>query len=119
MNIIFIVLIAIKVMVLPENIVYKQSVMFLQHFIVQSRAFRNATNAILKNGEEMVHTTLMCIAVYAQRTHVELFADIFIALNKKYPAELITWLKVLEINDFPNTNVSASDKDRFMKAVIR
>lgn len=93
--------------------------MFLQHFIIQSRAFRNATNAILKNGEELIQTTLMCIAVYSQRTHVEVFADIFVALNKKYPAELIAWLKVLEINEFPTATVSAVEKDRFMKAIIR
>lgn len=106
-------------MVLPETSVAKHAVMFLQHFIIQSRAFRNATNAILKNGEEMIQTTLMCIAVYSQRTHVEVFADIFVALNKKYPAELITWLKVLEINEFPTTTVTAVEKDRFMKAIIR
>lgn len=93
--------------------------MFLQHFIIQSRAFRNATNAILKHGEELVQTTLLCIAVYAQRTHVEVFADIFVALNKKYPAELIAWLKVLEVNEFPTPTISAIEKERFMKSIIR
>lgn len=115
----FDLLTATKVLVLPESGVSKHAVMFLQHFIIQSRAFRNATNAILKNGEELIQTTLMCIAVYSQRTHVEVFADIFVALNKKYPAELIAWLKVLEINEFPTTAVSAVEKDRFMKAIIR
>lgn len=106
-------------MVLPESGVAKHSVMFLQHFIIQSRAFRNATNAILKNGEELVQTTLLCIAVYSQRTHVEVFADVFVSLNKKYPAELIAWLKVLEVNEFPTATISAVEKDRFMKAIIR
>lgn len=93
--------------------------MFLQHFISQSRSFRNATNAILKNGEELVQTTLMCIAVYSQRTHVDVFADIFVVLNKKYPAELIAWLKVLEVNEFPTNTVTAAEKEQFMKAIIR
>lgn len=93
--------------------------MFLQHFIAQSRSFQRATNAILKNGEELIQTTLLSIAVYSQRAHVEVFADIFVALNKKYPAELIAWLKVLEINEFPTAAISAAEKDRFMKAIIR
>lgn len=112
-------ILATKVLVLPETAVAKHSVMFLQHFIIQSRAFRNATNAILKNGEELIQTTLMCIAVYSQRTHVDVFADIFVALNKKYPAEMITWLKCLEVNEFPTNTVSAAEKERFMKAIIR
>ena len=87
----------------------KHAVLFLQHFIIQSRAFRLATNAILKNGEEMVQTTLLCIAVYSQRTQVDVFADVFVALNKKYPAELIAWLKVLEVNEFPTPTISAAD----------
>ena len=97
----------------------KHAVLFLQHFIIQSRTFRLATNAILKNGEEMVQTTLLCIAVYSQRTQVDVFADVFVALNKKYPAELIAWLKVLEVNEFPTPAVSAVEKDHFMKAIIR
>lgn len=106
-------------LVLPETGVTKHAVIFLQHFISQSRAFRNATNAILKNGEELVQTTLMCIAVYSQRTHVDVFADIFVVLNKKYPAELIAWLKVLELNEFPTNTVTPAEKDQFMKSIIR
>lgn len=66
-----------------------------------------------------MQTTLLCIAVYSQRTQVDVFADIFVALNKKYPAELIAWLKVLEVNEFPTPAISAVEKDHFMKAIIR
>lgn len=110
---------ASEVLVLPEPGVPKHAVMFLQHFIIQSRAFQRAKNAILKNGEKLVQTILMCIAVYTQRTHVEIFADVFVALNKKYSTELIAWLKVLEVNEFPTVTISAVEKDRFMKAIIR
>lgn len=106
-------------MVLPEVGVSKHAVMFLQYFILQSRTYRNAINAILKFGEELVQTTILCIASYTPRTHVEIFADIFVSLNKKYPAELIAWLKVMEVNEFPTPTVSAIEKERFMKAIIR
>lgn len=110
---------ALKAAMLPETGPSKHAVMFLQHFIMQSRALPNVTAAILSKGEEIIQTTILCIAIYTLRTHVDIFAEIFISLNKKYPAELITWLKILEIPNFPTTNVSYEEKDQFMKAIIR
>lgn len=104
---------------LPETGPSKHAVMFLQHFIMQSRALPNITAAILGKGEDIIQTTILCIAIYTLRTHVEIFAEIFVALNKKYPAELISWLKMLEIPNFPTTTVSAEDKEYFMKSIIR
>lgn len=106
-------------MMLPETGPSKYAVMFLQHLIMQSRAIPNITAAILSRGEEIIQTTLLCIAIYTLRTHVDVFADIFVAFNKKYPAELILWLKMLDVPHFPTTTVSAEDKDLFMKAIIR
>lgn len=106
-------------MTLPETGVSKHAVMFLQHFITQSRAYPRATSAILKKGEELVHTTLLAIGIYAQRTHVDVYADVFVALNKKYPAELIAWMKILETHEFPTASVPSPEKERFMKAIIR
>lgn len=108
-----------KSMALPETATSKNAVMFLQHFIMQSRSYPSVTSAVLKKGEEIIHTTLLCIGVYTLRTHVDVFADIFVAFNKKYPAELIAWLKILEVTDFPTTFVTPQDKEQFMKAVIR
>lgn len=110
---------AMKVMTLPETSPLKHAVMFLQHFIMQSRALPNVTSAVLKKGEEIIHTTLLCIGIYTLRTHVDIFADIFVALNKKYPAELIAWMKVLEMPNFPTTFVTPQEKELFMKAIIR
>lgn len=106
-------------MTLPESGAVKHSVMFLQHFIMQSRAMPNATAAVLAKGDHLIQTTLLCIGVHTLRQYVDGFADIFVALNRKYPAELVVWLKILEVNDFPTNNVSAEDKERFMKSIIR
>lgn len=81
--------------------------------------YPNMTLAVIKKGEEVIHTTLLCIGVYTLRNHVELFADIFVGFNKKYPAELVAWLKLLEVPDFPSAYVSEQDKELFMKAVLR
>lgn len=110
---------AMKAMTLPETGPSKHAVMFLQHFVMQSRALPNVTSAVLKCGEEIIHTTLLCIGIYTLRTHVDVFADIFVALNKKYPAELIAWMKILELPNFPTTFVTPQEKEQFMKAIIR
>lgn len=112
-------LLASKILVLPETSVSKHSVMFLQHFIMQSRNYPNATNAILKNGEGLIQNILLCIAALTPRTHVEVFADIFVALNKKYPAEMVAWLKMLDISEFPVPAISINDKREFRTSIIR
>lgn len=110
---------AIKAIALPEVGPIKHAISFLVHFTIQSRMYPNMTLAVIKKGEEVIHTTLLCIGVYTLRNHVELFADIFVGFNKKYPAELVAWLKLLEVPDFPSAYVSAQDKELFMKAVLR
>lgn len=108
-----------KAMTLPEIGPIKNAISFLSHFIIQSRNYQNLTSAVLKKGEEIIHTTLLCIGIYTLRNHVDVFADIFVALNKKYPAELVAWMKILEVPDFPTAYVSAQDKEMFMKAILR
>lgn len=108
-----------KAMTLPEVGPIKHSISFLMHFILQSRNYQNLTSAVLKKGEEVIHTTLLCIGIYTLRNHVDLFADIFVAFNKKYPSELIAWMKILEMPEFPTACISTQDKELFMKAVLR
>lgn len=110
---------AIKAITLPETNTAKQAVTFLTHFITQSRQYPIMNNAVLKKGEEIIHATLLCIGIYSLQTHVDVYADIFVAFNKKYPAELIAWMKVLEVAEFPTTFVTNADKEHFMKQIIR
>lgn len=104
---------------MPEITVSKHSIMFLQNFITQSRVYARAVNAILVKGEQLVHTTLMVIGVYAQRNNVELYADILLALNKKYPNEFCTWMKMLDTEGFPSPSVGLAEKQNFARAMIR
>lgn len=76
-------------------------------------------NSLLKKGEEIIHATLLCIGVYSLQTHVDVYADIFVSFNKKYPAELIAWMKILEVSEFPTSCVTNEDKEKFMKLVLR
>lgn len=104
---------------MPENGPVKQSTLFLAHFILQSRNFPPMTQAILELGEQIVSGTIMCVAVISPRQQVELFADIFLSLNKKYPAEFVVWMKVLQLPEFPTPEISPEVKKVFMDAVIK
>lgn len=110
---------ATKVLVLPENAIMKNAVMFLQYFIMQSRLYARAMNAILARGEALLHTTLMAIGVYAQRNHVEVLSDVLLSLNKKYPAEFAQWIRMLEVENFPTPSVTFQEKQQFMRSILR
>lgn len=110
---------ALASMAMPENGPVKQSTLFLAHFILQSRNYPPMTQAILDLGEQIIRGTVTCVALIAPRQQVELFADVFLSLNKKYPAEFVMWMKVLQMPDFPAAEISPEHKKAFMDAVIK
>lgn len=113
------ILIALKAMTLPENGPCKYSTQFLSHFVLQSRNYMNMTSIVLENGDQLINTTIMCIASLTPRAQVEIFGDIFLSINKKYPSEFIAWLKILQMPNYPSTLVSEADKNAFMNALIK
>lgn len=104
---------------MPENGPVKQSTLFLAHFILQSRNHPPMTQAILAMGEQIVRGIVTCVAVISPRQQVELFADVFLSLNKKYPAEFVMWMKVLQLPEFPTPEISPEHKKVFMDAMIK
>ena len=110
---------AMKAMVLAEISTVKNALTFLNHFILQSRNFSNLTASVLLKGAEIIKVTLMNIGFRTPRTHIEIYGDIFIAFNKKYPAELVTWMKILEVQKFPTQIISANEKEQFAKLIIK
>lgn len=110
---------ALSTLTMPENGPVKQSTLFLTHFILQSRNYPPMTQAILDQGERIVSASCMCVSVVSPRQQVELFADVFLAMNKKYPAEFVMWMKVLQLPDFPTPEIDQTHKKTFMEAVIK
>lgn len=110
---------ALRTFVLPEVCAVKHAVVFMSHFILQSRAYDSMKDVVLQKGIDIIRTVLTCIGVLTARTCVDIFADIFIAFNKKYPAELVSWMKMLEMTAFPTTLVTNAEKEQFMKKIIR
>lgn len=110
---------ALKGIMLPETGPIKKCSMFLATFVKESRSQANMTNTVLEKGEEMVRVVLLCIGGITPRTQIDVFAEIFIGLNAKYPSEFSVWLKALAIPNFPTTLVTEQEKTIFMKAVLR
>lgn len=110
---------ALATLTMPENGPVKQSTLFLTHFIQQSRNYPPMTQATLDQGERIVSASVMCVSVVSPRQQVELFADIFLAFNKKYPAEFVMWMKVLQVPEFPTPEINQAHKKAFMDAVIK
>lgn len=77
------------------------------------------TNTILMKGEEMIRTVLLCIAGITPRVNVDVFGDVFIAMNSKYPGEFVAWMKILEVQSFPTAYIGHEEKVMFMKSIIR
>lgn len=73
----------------------------------------------MDRGQDIVKTALLCIGVRTPRTQVDVFADIFMSLNKKYVTEMAGWMKILEVPDFPAAAMLATDKEQFSKTVLR
>lgn len=106
-------------MQLPEQGALKKSTSFVASFIKESRNHVNMTNTILFQGEEIVRTVIFCIAGVTPRVNVDVFGDVFIALNSKYPSEFVTWMKILETPGFPTAYIAHEEKTNFMKLIIR
>lgn len=110
---------ALKAMTLPECGPIRTSVQFLTNFISQSRKYPSMTQIIYERGEEIIKTAVLCVGFVSPRQQVDKFADIFLSINKKYPAELASWIKVLATPMFPTELVDESDKSKFMQQIIR
>lgn len=110
---------AMKSMMLPETGPIKKSVGFLSIFIKESRNCPLMMSAVVGQGENLLSNTFLCLGGYTPRAHVDVFADIFLALNYKYPSDFTRWIKILEKPNFPTLFVSQVDKDLFIKKVLK
>ncbi|KAG5682378.1 hypothetical protein PVAND_011734 [Polypedilum vanderplanki] len=110
---------ALKGVTLPETGAIKKSASFIATFVKESRNHINMTNTVLLKGEDIIKTSLMCIAGAIPRVNVDVFGDIFISLNTKYPSEFIIWMKILETPNFPTTYINPEEKINFMRSIIR
>ncbi|KAH8382844.1 hypothetical protein KR009_005580 [Drosophila setifemur] len=109
-----------RCMTLPESGAIRASIQFMTHFIIHSRNHEHITEVILNTGEQTMTTVMTCIGYLTPRSQVDKFADIFLALNKKYPAEMAVWLKtVMATPNFPTALLNDAEKKRYTTLIIK
>ncbi|CAD7092399.1 unnamed protein product [Hermetia illucens] len=110
---------ALRAITLPETGAIRYGIQFISHFITQSRQYPIMMQTVLDKGEDIIRTAILCIGCHTPRPHVDKFADIFLAANKKYPAELVVWMKMLGTYNFPTPVIENDDKMKFMSQIVR
>ncbi|KAK9501148.1 hypothetical protein O3M35_002242 [Rhynocoris fuscipes] len=104
----------------PENSTVKSAATFLCSFITQSREHMILVNAVQENGEHLVHTMIRCIGGETPRSGLDIFSDVFLALNKKYCDYLARWLNsILAQENFPTERATTESKAQFTKMILR
>ncbi|EDV91246.1 importin-13 [Drosophila grimshawi] len=107
-------------MTLPENGPIRNSIQFVTHFIMQSRNHAHMTDVVLATGEQILQTAMICVGYMTPRQQVDKFADVFLAMNKKYPAEMAVWLRnVMAVPNFPTELISETEKLRYISLIIK
>ncbi|KAH8295021.1 hypothetical protein KR018_005942 [Drosophila ironensis] len=109
-----------RCMTLPESGAIRTSIQFMTHFLMQSRNYPHVQEVILSTGEQTLITVMTCIGYLTPRSQVDKFADIFLAMNKKYPAEMVVWLKtIMATPNFPTELISDAEKTRYTSLIIK
>lgn len=109
-----------RCMTLPESGAIRTSIQFMTHFLMQSRNHPHITEVILATGEQTLYTVMTCVGYLTPRSQVDKFADVFLAMNKKYPAEMAIWLKtVMATPNFPTELISDAEKTRYTTLIIK
>ncbi|KAK9881689.1 hypothetical protein WA026_017206 [Henosepilachna vigintioctopunctata] len=110
---------AILTFSLPEIHTLRACSSFLVNFITQSRDLEQA-DVIQNFGENLVLQLLLTLGTNAPRHCLEYFADILLALNRKYCDNLCRWLnQLLGQENFPSNMIKDTQKQIFIKAVLR
>ncbi|EDW13739.1 importin-13 [Drosophila mojavensis] len=109
-----------RAMLLPENGPIRASTQFVTQFVMQSRNHAHMTEVMLASGEQIIQTAMICVGYMTPRQQVEKFADVFLSINKKYPAEMAVWLKnVMSVPNFPTELISEAEKQRYVSLIIK
>ena len=105
---------------MPESGPVKNSSMFLSNFIMISRENPVLTEIINHRGSKLFRTTLALVGGESARSFTEHYVDIIFAFSKKYFDNMRQWLQeMVNIDNFPTSNVTREQKNLFATAVLR
>ncbi|XP_002157595.2 importin-13 isoform X1 [Hydra vulgaris] len=111
---------ALSLLCHQETPTIKSTCNFFVSYINISSSYEKPRNLIKSAGFELLKVTLLCIGGISPRHTCDNFADVILALNKKYVTDLAIWFNELfSLPNFPTDLPSKIQKDHFQKAVLR
>ncbi|XP_014250875.1 importin-13 [Cimex lectularius] len=111
---------ATSALTMPEGHTVSTAGQLLCMIISNSQHYQWAAQIVNTHGEHLVHTMLMCIGHdTSPRSVLNVFADIFIALNKMTP-NLAHWLDLnLSRQNFPTEKADNASKKNFILLLLK
>jgi len=111
---------AILSMALPEQATVKASCSFMIEFLNAGHENDVIKTIVDSHGHILVDRIMRAIGGEAQRGIVDFVADVLMALNKFYVAQLAAWLRLMvDREGYPSPRASRGDKDTFVKNLLR
>ncbi|XP_068084761.1 importin-13 [Anabrus simplex] len=105
---------------IPEVPALKAASSFLVNLISQSRDIPVLLNVVQAGGDVLVHRLLRCVGGDIPRAALDPVSDIFLMLNKKHCDNLGRWMQqAMQEEGFPSQRVSPTQKEHFVKSVLR
>ncbi|XP_012939318.1 importin-13 isoform X2 [Aplysia californica] len=110
---------AVLSMALPEQATVKASCSFMIEFLNAGPENEVIKSIVTSRGHLLVDRIMRAIGGESQRGIVDFVADVIMALNKNYVAQLSVWLKtILENEGYPSPRASRQDKEQFIKNLL-
>jgi len=111
---------AIHSLMMPEQHPVKSAASFLTQLVTVSRDIDSLVPLINTHGESLFTQIMRCIGGEANRTFLDYFTDILLALNKKYFDNLCRYMNTMvTTQNFPSEICTKEQKEVFARTVLR
>jgi len=111
---------AIHTLTMPEQHPVKSAAMFLTQLVTVSRDTESLVPLVNQHGEQLFLQVMKCVGGDANRSFIDYFTDIILALNKKYFDNLCRYLNGMVATDnFPSLHCTKEAKENFARQVLK
>lgn len=111
---------AIHTLTMPEQHPVKSAASFLTQLVTVSRDTEVLVPLVNQHGEQLFMQVMKSIGGEANRSFIDYFTDILLALNKKYFDNLCRYMNAFVSTDkFPSELCSKESKENFARLVLK
>jgi len=108
-------------MAMPEVASVKHAASFISNFIIVSRESQCLVSIANDMGEGIFRQVILCVGgPSSNKGFIDYFADVLLALNKKYFDNLCTFMNGLVKEDgFPTDKITSEQKHRYAQMILK